>query len=61
MVFDNLEVRHKAFGDGVVIAAKALAYQMYLGEEQGTYVEVIYSGTDEFIYSFSLPMSLIGQ
>lgn len=22
MVFDNLEVRHKAFGDGVVIAAK---------------------------------------
>lgn len=39
------------------VAAKALAYQLYLGEVQRTFVKVYYSDTEEAITSFSVPMS----
>lgn len=39
MVFDNLEVRHKAFGDGVVVAAK------------GQYITVKFAAVEKvFVY-----------
>ena len=44
--------------NNMLIAAKVLAYQLYLGKEQKTNVEVVYSGTDEVISTFSLPMNI---
>ncbi len=41
-----------------LLAAKALAYQIYLPEGQDTYVEVIYSDTEEVATTFSLPLQL---
>lgn len=46
--------------NNILIAAKVLSYQMYLGKGQKTNVEVVYSGTEEVISSFTLPMNLIG-
>lgn len=42
----------------MVIAATALAYQIYLESGQKTNVKVIYSGTEEIISQFVLPMNL---
>lgn len=42
----------------IVVAAVALSYQLYLEDGQKTNAEIIYSGTEEVIYSFSLPMNL---
>lgn len=47
--------------NNILIAAKALSYQMYLGQTQKTNVKVVYSGEDEVVSTFSLPMNLIGQ
>ena len=47
--------------NNILIGAKALSYQMYLGTGQKTNVEVVYSGTEEVISTFTLPMNLIGQ
>ncbi len=42
----------------VVVAATALSYQLYLEDGQKTNVEVIYSGTEEVVSTFILPMNL---
>ncbi len=42
----------------IVVAAVALSYQLYLEDGQKTSVEVIYSGTDEVVSTFSLPINL---
>ncbi len=42
----------------IVVAAVALSYQIYLEDGQKTNVKVVYSGTDEVISSFTLPMNL---
>ncbi len=47
--------------NNILIASKALSYQMYLGTGQKTNVEVVYSGTEEAISTFTLPMNLVGQ
>lgn len=47
--------------NNILIAAKALSYQMYLGTGQKTNVKVVYSGTEEVVSEFSLPMNLVGQ
>ena len=47
--------------NNILIGANALSYQMYLGTGQKTNVKVVYSGTEEVISTFTLPMNLIGQ
>ena len=47
--------------NNILIAAKALSYQMYLGTGQKTNVKVVYSGTEELVSEFDLPMNLVGQ
>lgn len=42
----------------IIVASAALAYQMFLEDGQKTVVEVMYSGTDEVISTFVLPMNL---
>ncbi len=42
----------------LVIAAVALSYQIYLEDGQKTNVKVVYTGTEEVISSFTLPMNL---
>lgn len=42
----------------IVVAAVALSYQIYLEDGQKTNVEVIYSGTEEVVSTFMLPMNL---
>lgn len=43
--------------DDYIIAACALAYQLYITENSYTKVTVVYSGSDEVISSFSLPLN----
>lgn len=43
--------------DDYIIAASALAYQMYINEANYTNVKIIYSGTDEVVTTFSLPVN----
>ncbi len=42
----------------IVIAATALAYQLYLEDGQKTFVKVVYSDTEEVVSTFTLPMNL---
>lgn len=42
----------------IVVAAVALSYQLYLEDGQKTYVKVIYSGTEDVVSAFSLPINL---
>ncbi len=42
----------------VVVASAALSYQMYLEEGQKTVVNIIYSGTEDIVSTFTLPMNL---
>ncbi len=42
----------------VVVASVVLSYQMFLEDGQKTVVEVIYTGTEEVVSKFVLPMSL---
>ena len=57
-VNDDLYDESTASTNNMLIAAKVLVYQMYLGETQKTNVEIIYSGTEDVISTFSLPMNL---
>lgn len=41
----------------MVVAATALSYQLYLEGGQRTTVKVVYSGTEEVVSTFSLPMN----
>lgn len=43
--------------DNYVIAACALAYQLYINEKQYTNVSIVYSGTEEVVSTFSLPLN----
>lgn len=43
--------------DDYIIAASALAYQMYINEDNYTNVKIIYSGTEEVVSTFSLPVN----
>ena len=60
----TINVNKELYGDGsnsssnMVVAATALSYQLYLGNIQRTYVEVVFSGTDEVVSQFVLPMNL---
>ena len=47
--------------NNMLIAAKVLVYQMHLGKAQKTNVKVVYSGTEDVISTFALPMNLLGQ
>lgn len=40
------------------VAANALAYQLYINENQYTNVSVVYTGTEDVISSFSLPVNI---
>lgn len=40
------------------LAVKALAYQLYTGGWQSTFVKVVYSDTEELVQSFSLPAEI---
>lgn len=42
----------------IVVAATALAYQLYLEDGQRTTVKVLYTGTEEVVSQFTLPMNL---
>ncbi len=46
-----------AKSDGYIVAATALSYQLYINEAQHTNVKLIYSGTEEVVSTFSLPMN----
>lgn len=39
------------------VAANALAYQMYINENQHTNVSIVYTGTEDVISTFSLPVN----
>ena len=39
------------------VAAIALSYQLYINEAQHTNVKVVYSGTEDVVSTFSLPMN----
>ena len=60
----TLNVNKELYNNGenstsnMVVAATALAYQLYLEDGQRTNVKVIYTGTEEVISQFSLPMNL---
>ena len=40
------------------VAANALAYQLYINENQYTNVSIVYTGSEEVISSFSLPVNI---
>lgn len=42
----------------IIVASAALSYQMFLEDGQKTVVEVVYSGTEEVVSTFSLPMNI---
>lgn len=42
----------------IVISSTALSYQLYLEDGQKTDVEIIYSGTDTVVSTFTLPMTI---
>lgn len=42
----------------VIVASAVLSYQMFLESGQKTNVEVIYTGTEEVVSKFTLPMNL---
>ena len=44
--------------ENVVVASVVLSYQMFLESGQKTIVEVIYTGTEEVVSKFVLPMNL---
>ena len=43
--------------NNILIAAKVLIYQMYLGVEQKADVKVVYTGTEEEVKTFTLPIA----
>lgn len=43
--------------DDYIVAATALSYQMYINEAQYTNVKVVYTGTEEVVSTFSLPIN----
>lgn len=47
--------------DSISVAAAALSYQLYLNEEQKTAVNVVCSGTEEVVASYTLPVSLSAE
>ena len=42
----------------IIVASAALSYQMFLEDGQKTVVEVVYSGTEDVVSTFSLPMNI---
>ncbi len=43
--------------DDYIVAATALSYQLYINEAQYTNVKVVYTGTEEVVSTFSLPIN----
>ncbi len=43
----------------ITVASNALAYQTFLPEQKRTFVEIYYTGEEERVDSFTLPMSIV--
>ena len=59
-LYVNREKYDSADADFTVyaVSAQVLAYKIYLGEGQRTFVKVFYADTEEEITSFSMPMNI---
>lgn len=44
--------------DDITVAATVLSYQIYLGEAQKTNVNVIYTGTEDVVSYYTLPLTM---